>query len=236
MSEEPSHCSRLMMAWLSATSKLSFSTLPSASGRDLGRGVTGVPSPWDGEGGTHTTESAVLRPSMQGGLPGAQPSSPPAGWVAHPNPSPTLLSPPSLPRRCPCPHPHPSTPCSPHPVSVHTGWQNPVPAPGQRPQDLSDRVCVHVRARARAHLRRRTEEVNPDRSPLLICVLGTPQGPDGGDTGLSQAFRCASLPPSSHGDPGTLGTPNKAPPRALHRAGKAQDALTWCTFSWCAQR
>lgn len=34
MSEAPSHCSRLMMAWLSTTSKPSFSTLLSASGRD----------------------------------------------------------------------------------------------------------------------------------------------------------------------------------------------------------
>lgn len=71
MSEEPSHCSRLMMAWLSATSKLSFSTLPSASGRDLGRGVTGVPSPWDGGWGT---ESAVLQPSIQGGCRGLDPA------------------------------------------------------------------------------------------------------------------------------------------------------------------
>ena len=48
MSEAPSHCSRLMMAWLSATSKPSFSTLLSASGRDL-NSSTVSPGPGGGE-------------------------------------------------------------------------------------------------------------------------------------------------------------------------------------------
>lgn len=39
MSEDPSHCNLLMRAWLSATSKLSFSTLLSASGSELGKGA-----------------------------------------------------------------------------------------------------------------------------------------------------------------------------------------------------
>lgn len=48
MSEAPSHCSRLMMAWLSATSKPSFSTLLSASGRDL-NSSTVSPGPGGGK-------------------------------------------------------------------------------------------------------------------------------------------------------------------------------------------
>lgn len=130
------------------------------------------------------------------GMPGARPSSPPPSWVAHPNPGPLLLSPPSLPGRCPCPPYHLSTPGSPPPPSPHQDS-----GPGTL---WTLGVC--------AHLRRGTKEVNPDRSPLLICVLGTPQGSDGGGMGLSQAFCCLPpAPPSSHGDPGTLGTSYKVP-------------------------
>lgn len=142
MSEEPSHCSRLMMAWLSATSKLSFSTLPSASGRDLaqafqgGTDITGVPRDrWDGAHGA--------APSDAGGLPEAQPQSQPS----------------KPPRKHPCSHcPSLRTWVS-HaapPVSVRAGWQSfiPIPTPGQRPWDILDPIC--------AHLRRGTKEVNPD--------------------------------------------------------------------------
>lgn len=98
MSEEPSHCRRLMRAWLSATSKLSFSTLPSASGRDLGTGVR------EGRWG----QSPPQMPGDAQGL-GPAPTAPLGckcqrqSWARVPS---------GPPRGCPCPQPHLSTPSS----------------------------------------------------------------------------------------------------------------------------
>lgn len=153
MSEEPSHCSRLMMAWLSATSKLSFSTLPSASGRDLGRGVTRVPRPQDGGlGGEGTgTEPAVLHPSTRGRRQGLD-AAPwdPAGLHI---PIPALHA---SPRRCPRPHPHP-----------HLGPRCPVQPPSLRSHWVAE-LCPHPHTRT----------VTPGLfGPPHVCVLTYAEGP-----------------------------------------------------------
>lgn len=147
-------------------------------------------------------------------MPGARPSSPPPSWVAHPNPGPLLLSPPSLPRRCPCPQCHLSTPGSPPPLHPHT-------------RTVALGVC--------AHLRRGTKEVNPDRSPLLICVLGTPQGSDGGGMGLSAILLSAPCPPPAPMEIQAPWGPPTESLTALHRAGKAQDSHLVHIFLVCSE-
>lgn len=109
-----------------------------------------------------------------------------------------------------------------HPLRAPPSGVSLSPSPPGGPPRTFAPFCVC------AHLRGGPEEVNPDRPPLLIRVLGTAQGPGGGDRRGAESGALSPPHPSSGGHLG-------APPCPPTEQGKPSRSHLVHIFLVCSE-